>query len=135
MPVFVCANCFRTYPPPRQRGRCPECAKAYDRARETGSGAAPANGGTGNGGGSYENTCFVRLPSALLCHHTGTKDNPLSVDHITPRSEGGTDQLSNLRVLCLRCNQSRNTGPKPQTDQRAHRQPEHTNQDDAWSIA
>ncbi|MFH1181478.1 MAG: HNH endonuclease [Candidatus Woesearchaeota archaeon] len=28
----------------------------------------------------------------------------LSIDHITPLSRGGTDKLSNLRVLCTRCN-------------------------------
>jgi 5-methylcytosine-specific restriction endonuclease McrA len=33
-----------------------------------------------------------------------TEDNPLTVDHVIPLSRGGTSELSNLRVLCRRCN-------------------------------
>ncbi len=33
----------------------------------------------------------------------------LTVDHITPLALGGTDEPSNLRVLCSRCNASRGT--------------------------
>lgn len=37
------------------------------------------------------------------CQLCGTEDN-LSVDHIVPRSLGGTDNLDNLEVLCSSCN-------------------------------
>ncbi|THA43278.1 HNH endonuclease [Streptomyces sp. A1136] len=31
----------------------------------------------------------------------------LTVDHIVPRSKGGSDQPDNLRVLCRACNSSK----------------------------
>ena len=74
-------------------------------------------------------------PYCATCNHVGTNDNPLSVDHIIPKSEGGTDALENLRVLCLRCNQRRNRGPKPRTHQQQDQQPEQTDHNDAWTIA
>lgn len=40
------------------------------------------------------------------CQRCGTEDN-LSVDHIVPRSLGGTDNLDNLEVLCSSCNSSK----------------------------
>ncbi len=33
----------------------------------------------------------------------------LTVDHITPRSKGGTDHLDNLQMLCGACNSSKGT--------------------------
>jgi 5-methylcytosine-specific restriction endonuclease McrA len=40
------------------------------------------------------------------CQKCGTEDR-LSVDHIVPRSLGGTDNLDNLEVLCSSCNSSK----------------------------
>lgn len=37
------------------------------------------------------------------CQHCGTHCN-LTVDHIVPRSKGGTDDPSNLQTLCGSCN-------------------------------
>lgn len=34
---------------------------------------------------------------------TGKKDSALHVHHKTPRSEGGTDEMSNLETLCYEC--------------------------------
>lgn len=36
---------------------------------------------------------------------------PIEVDHITPRSEGGGDELSNLILSCSRCNGHRRVKP------------------------
>jgi hypothetical protein len=38
-----------------------------------------------------------------LCGAT-PKDTHLHVDHIVPRSKGGTNDESNLQVMCVRCN-------------------------------
>lgn len=37
------------------------------------------------------------------CKHCGTGDD-LTLDHIIPRSRGGTDDLANLQTLCRTCN-------------------------------
>jgi len=38
------------------------------------------------------------------CTICGRGDVPLVMDHIKPRSKGGTDSLSNLRAVCQSCN-------------------------------
>ena len=46
-----------------------------------------------------------------------------TADHIIPRSRGGTDDLSNLRLICLDCNQRKGSEldgtAKPSLDRRA----------------
>lgn len=38
------------------------------------------------------------------CQYCGTKQPPLTVDHIIPRSRGGPDQWDNLTSACIKCN-------------------------------
>lgn len=38
------------------------------------------------------------------CAYCGRSDRPLTVDHIVPRSRGGTDSWENLITACLNCN-------------------------------
>ena len=42
------------------------------------------------------------------CAHCKAKSIPLQVEHIIPRSRGGTKRVSNLTVACGACNQSKN---------------------------
>jgi 5-methylcytosine-specific restriction endonuclease McrA len=46
-------------------------------------------------------------PYCLACGHTGSKDNPLSVDHVRPLSSGGKTTRSNYQSLCRRCNSAK----------------------------
>jgi 5-methylcytosine-specific restriction endonuclease McrA len=47
------------------------------------------------------------------CQHCGAKNVPLTIDHIVPRSKGGSHVQTNLQVLCEPCNQAKaNTIPE-----------------------
>lgn len=39
------------------------------------------------------------------CVYCGTKDKPLEVEHIIPKSRGGSNRVSNLTLACNGCNQ------------------------------
>lgn len=39
------------------------------------------------------------------CAYCGVKDVPLEIEHIQPKSQGGSDRISNLCVACHKCNQ------------------------------
>ena len=41
------------------------------------------------------------------CSYCQAKNVPLEIDHIQPRSKGGSDRISNLTIACHRCNQSK----------------------------
>jgi hypothetical protein len=38
------------------------------------------------------------------CAYCGKRDIPLEVEHIVPKSRGGTDRVSNLTIACRACN-------------------------------
>jgi 5-methylcytosine-specific restriction endonuclease McrA len=41
------------------------------------------------------------------CAYCGTKNVPLEVEHILPKSRGGSDRVSNLTLACVSCNQQK----------------------------
>lgn len=38
------------------------------------------------------------------CQYCGTKTNDLTIDHVIPKSKGGTDSWDNVIACCQRCN-------------------------------
>jgi 5-methylcytosine-specific restriction endonuclease McrA len=45
------------------------------------------------------------------CVYCDKKDTPLEVEHITPKSNGGSNRVSNLTLACTTCNQKKGSGP------------------------
>lgn len=43
------------------------------------------------------------------CAYCGAKDVPLQIEHIHPRTRGGSDRVSNLTLACETCNQRKGT--------------------------
>ena len=41
------------------------------------------------------------------CVYCGAKDVPLEVEHIKPKSKGGSNRVSNLTIACVPCNQAK----------------------------
>jgi hypothetical protein len=53
----------------------------------------------------------VRVRAQYLCEYCHSSErlsaSRFTVDHITPRSLGGSDELNNLALACRRCNERR----------------------------
>lgn len=99
----LCPGCgTRTRTP----GRCPACKRKHQRERDQLRGSSSQRG-YGAAWRKLRAAVIQAQPYCTFCGHTGSTDNPLSVDHIKPRVEGGTDDPSNLRVLCLAHNRRR----------------------------
>lgn len=45
------------------------------------------------------------------CAYCGREGQPLEVEHIVPRSRGGSNRVSNLTLACVRCNQRKGNAP------------------------
>jgi 5-methylcytosine-specific restriction endonuclease McrA len=55
----------------------------------------------------YEIREYLLTKWGRRCAYCGASGRPLQVDHIVPRSRGGTDRLTNLTVACEPCNQAK----------------------------
>jgi len=45
------------------------------------------------------------------CAYCDAQNVPLNIDHIVPRSRGGSDRVSNLTLACIPCNQAKGSMP------------------------
>ena len=56
----------------------------------------------------HSRALFVQLAlrDGIACARCGSTDQ-MTVDHIVPMARGGSDDLSNLQILCKRCNSSK----------------------------
>ncbi|RVX44816.1 HNH endonuclease [Nonomuraea polychroma] len=59
----------------------------------------------------YETREYLLTKWGRACAYCGTTGTPLNIDHIQPRSRGGSDRISNLTVACMPCNQAKNNMP------------------------
>lgn len=69
-----------------------------------------AANGNGIGWIRAEKRLAIYLRDGLACCYCGhaVEDGAqLSLDHLTPRSKGGSNEATNLVTCCLRCNSSR----------------------------
>ncbi|MGW2191863.1 RNA-guided endonuclease IscB, partial [Streptosporangium sp. NPDC001682] len=56
----------------------------------------------------YEVREYLLATWGRACAYCGASGVPLNLDHIHPRSRGGSDRISNLTLACIRCNQTKN---------------------------
>ena len=55
----------------------------------------------------YEVREYLLEKFSRTCAYCGAKDVPLEVEHIQPKSKGGTNRVSNLSIACVPCNQAK----------------------------
>ena len=53
----------------------------------------------------YEVKEYLLEKWGRACVYCGKKDTPLEVEHIVPKSKGGSNRISNLTISCVSCNQ------------------------------
>jgi 5-methylcytosine-specific restriction enzyme A len=102
MPVRPCIRCGQHT---ANRSRCDQCETSYLEAKYQARPPKPW----------YTDPTYRRNRAKLLaraqhcefCGTAGDKQNPLTADHLTPVSRGGTNNLDNLRPLCRSCNSRR----------------------------
>ncbi|MFI6450696.1 RNA-guided endonuclease IscB [Streptosporangium amethystogenes] len=56
----------------------------------------------------YEVREYLLATWGRRCAYCGICGVPLNIDHIRPRSRGGSDRIANLTVACVPCNQAKN---------------------------
>ncbi|GAA0827011.1 RNA-guided endonuclease IscB [Streptosporangium amethystogenes subsp. fukuiense] len=59
----------------------------------------------------YEVREYLLAKWGRTCAYCGASGVPLNLDHIHPRSRGGSDRISNLTLACIGCNQTKNATP------------------------
>lgn len=59
----------------------------------------------------YETKEYLLQKWGRKCAYCGAEHVPLEVEHIRPRSKGGSDRVSNLTLACTKCNQRKGNKP------------------------
>ncbi|MGW0587899.1 RNA-guided endonuclease IscB [Streptosporangium sp. NPDC002607] len=59
----------------------------------------------------YEAREYLLAKWGRTCAYCDASGVPLNLDHIHPRSRGGSDRISNLTLACIGCNQAKNATP------------------------
>ena len=54
---------------------------------------------------------YLLAKRVRACAYCGVTAVPLNIDHIRPRSRGGSDRVSNLCTACIPCNQAKGSRP------------------------
>gem|GEM_PF-3126023 len=52
----------------------------------------------------------IEIESKRICYICGTKiplETPITLDHVNPKSNGGSDEKGNIRCACKRCNDNK----------------------------
>ena len=55
----------------------------------------------------WEARAYLLMKYAYQCAYCNKTDTPFEVDHILPRSRGGSNRISNLCLACHTCNQAK----------------------------
>lgn len=83
-------------------GRCPECTQARTKARYEREGTDEQRG-YGWRWEKWRGAILADEPLCRACKAEGRVVLATDVDHIVPKSRGGTDVRSNLQPLCHEC--------------------------------
>jgi hypothetical protein len=59
----------------------------------------------------YQTREYLLAKWDRTCAYCDATSVPLNIDHIQPRSRGGSDRISNLTLACVPCNQSKDATP------------------------
>ena len=90
---------------------CPICSIAMELVRfDTQAMQNPEISGTEYQQGTlyqYEVREYLLEKWNRTCAYCGAKDTPLEVEHIVPRSKGGSNRVSNLSTACVPCNKAK----------------------------
>lgn len=98
--------CLSCQKPQTNGPRCPACTQARAQQRDQRRGTRTERGYT-NDWHRVAAQAIAEQPWCTNCGHSGSPDNPLTGDHILPKSKGGQPVRENVRVLCRRCNSRR----------------------------
>ena len=59
----------------------------------------------------YEVREYLLEKRGRCCAYCGAKDTPLQIEHVTPKTRGGSNRVSNLTLACAPCNQAKGALP------------------------